>query len=103
MIPNPTLEARDLRLVLAIAECGGATGAARALHVSQSAVSHQLRSLEERLGVPVFQRDGRRLCITPAGERIVKLARDILAPLAQAELELKRAGSVRRQTLRIAT
>src|SRR5689334_15884747 len=41
-----TLEARDLRLVLAIAEAGGATRAAKQLHVSQSAVSHQLRGLE---------------------------------------------------------
>jgi LysR family transcriptional regulator for metE and metH len=103
VIPRPILETRDLRLVLAIDERGGATGAARALHVSQSAVSHQLRGLEERLGLALFEREGRRLRITSAGERIVRLSREILAPLAQAELELKRGGSVQRRTLRIAT
>jgi LysR family transcriptional regulator for metE and metH len=85
-----TLEVRDLRLVQAIAESGGATRAARQLHLSQSAVSHQLRGLEQRLGLELFRREGRRLVITAAGQKLVDLAHQVLAPLLQAELELKR-------------
>jgi LysR family transcriptional regulator, regulator for metE and metH len=98
-----TLETRDLRLVQAIAEAGGATQAAKRLHLSQSAVSHQLRGLEERLGLELFQRQGRRLCITRAGQKLVELAQQVLLPLLQAELELKRGMFRERPKLRVAT
>ncbi|HYP88736.1 MAG TPA: LysR family transcriptional regulator [Polyangiaceae bacterium] len=95
------LETRDLRLVRAIAESGGATQAARQLHLSQSAVSHQLRGLEERLGLPLFERKGRRLEITAAGQRLVELAHQVLLPLLQTELELKRGLLRERPKLRV--
>jgi LysR family transcriptional regulator, regulator for metE and metH len=98
-----TLETRDLRLVQAIAQSGGATHAARLLHLSQSAVSHQLRGLEERLGVELFRRQGGRLAITGAGERLVALAQQVLLPLLQTELELRRGGFRERPKLRVAT
>lgn len=98
-----SLEARDLRLVLAIEEAGGATRAAKRLHLSQSAVSHQLRGLEERLGVELYRRDGRRLVITLAGRRLIELAHQVLPQLAQAELELKRGLVKERPKLRVAT
>jgi LysR family transcriptional regulator, regulator for metE and metH len=98
-----TLEARDLRLVQAIAEAGGATQAAKRLHLSQSAVSHQLRGLEERLGLELFRREGGRLRITAAGERLVQLAPQVLQPLLQAELELRRGSFRERPKLRVAT
>jgi LysR family transcriptional regulator, regulator for metE and metH len=98
-----TLETRDLRLVQAIAEAGGATQAAKRLHLSQSAVSHQLRGLEERLGLELFRRQGRRLCITSAGRKLVELAQQVLLPLLQAELELKRGLFRERPKLRVAT
>lgn len=100
---NGTLEARDLRLVQAIAEAGGATRAAKQLHLSQSAVSHQLRGLEERLGLLLFRRVGRRLAITEAGQRLVELAHQVLSPMLQAELELKRGLVKERPKLRVAT
>lgn len=103
MSMDGTLEARDLKLVRAIAEAGGATRAAKQLALSQSAVSHQLRGLEERLGVPLFERQGRRLRITRAGERLVELSHQVLAPLLQAELELKRGLHAERPQLRVAT
>jgi LysR family transcriptional regulator for metE and metH len=98
-----TLEARDLRLVQAIAQAGGATRAAKQLALSQSAVSHQLRGLEDRLGLALFERQGRRLRITRAGEKLVELAQQVLAPLLQAELELKRGLHRERPKLRVAT
>jgi LysR family transcriptional regulator, regulator for metE and metH len=100
---NGSLETKDLRLVLAIAEAGGATRAARLLHLSQSAVSHQLRGLEQRLGQNVFERSGKRLSITPAGERLLQLARDVLRPIALAEQELRRGVIRERTRLRLAT
>lgn len=103
MLFGSSLETRDLRLVLAITEAGGATRAARVLHLSQSAVSHQLRGLEERLGQNVFDRVGRKLTLTPAGERLLQLAREVLQPIAQVEMELKRAATPERQKLRLAT
>ena len=98
-----TLEARDLRLVQAIAEAGGVTYAAKQLHLSQSAVSHQLRGLEDRLGVELFRREGGRLAITAAGQKLVELAPQVLTPLLQAEFELKRGLVVERPKLRVAT
>ena len=98
-----TLETRDLRLVLAIADSGGATPAARRLALSQSAVSHQLRNLEERLGQSVFERNGRGLKITPAGERLLELAREVLPPIAETERQIRRGVRARRVELRVAS
>src|SRR5688500_17231840 len=103
MSVNGTLEARDLRLVRAIAETGGATRAARHLHLSQSAISHQLRGLEHRLGLPLFRREGRKLVITSAGQRLVELWHQVLGSLLQVELELKRGRLEERRKLRVAT
>jgi len=98
-----TLETRDLRLVQAIAQAGGATQAAKHLHLSQSAVSHQLRGLEERLGIELFRREGRRLRITAAGEKLVELAQQVLLPMLQTELLLRRGSLRERPKLRVAT
>jgi LysR family transcriptional regulator, regulator for metE and metH len=102
-VQSGVLETRDLKLVRAIATAGGATRAAKQLHLSQSAVSHQLRGLEERLGVALFERLGRRLQITPAGQKLVDVADQVLAPLLQAEIELRRGVGVERPKLRVAT
>ena len=102
-VTTGVLEARDLRLVRAIAEHGGATRASKQLHLSQSAISHQLRGLEDRLGVPLFRREGRKLCITPAGERLVQLSHEVLGSLLRVELELKRGLRQERRKLRVAT
>lgn len=103
MSMTASLETRDLRLVQAIAEAGGATSAAKRLHLSQSAVSHQLRGLEERLGLELFRRNGRRLQITGPGQRLVELANQVLLPILQLELELKRGLLRERPKLRVGT
>ena len=89
-----------LRLFRAVARDGTLTGAARALNVSQSAVSTQLRTLEATLGHDLFERRGRGLVLTEAGrialdhaEAIFRTADDLTATLAQA------GGS--RQVLRV--
>jgi LysR family transcriptional regulator for metE and metH len=99
---SSTLEVRHLRLVRALAEEGGPTRAAARLHLSQSAVSHQLAELEARLGVPLFTRVRRRLELTPAGTKLLDTARSLLGELARVERELHRAGERPREPLRLA-
>jgi LysR family transcriptional regulator for metE and metH len=97
----PVLEIRHLRLVRAVADEGGPTRAAARLHLTQSAVSHQLAELEGRLGVPLFARVRRRLVPTPAGARLIDEARSILSELTRVERELYRSGERRRETVRV--
>jgi LysR family transcriptional regulator for metE and metH len=88
----PTLDARHLRLVTAIAETGSATRAAGILHLTQSAVSHQLRELEDRLGAPMFLRVGKRMTLTAAGQCVLETAQRVLVELESAEDQIRRLG-----------
>jgi LysR family transcriptional regulator for metE and metH len=85
---QPLLEIRDLRLVQAIARTGGVGPASQVLHVTQSALSHHLRALEDRLGVAVFDRVGRRVVLNEHGARLVELAGRVLPQLLEAERAL---------------
>jgi LysR family transcriptional regulator for metE and metH len=97
------LELRHLRLVQAISEEGGVTRAGRRLHLSQSALSHQLREAEARLGAPLFGRIGKRMVLTPAGERMLELARRVLPEIVELEQGLRRDVASGRGVLRLAT
>jgi LysR family transcriptional regulator for metE and metH len=79
------IEVRHLKLMRAIAEAGGVTRAAGRLHLSQSAVSHQLLALERDLGARLFDRVGKRMVPTAAGAHLVDAARRLLAELAELE------------------
>ena len=79
------LELRHFQLIAAIAETGSLAGASRALHLTSSALSHQLRDAEEWLGTRLFQRRHRRLLPTGAGERLLESARRVLAEVARAD------------------
>lgn len=100
--PQP-LEVRHLRLVVAIVEEGGLTRAGERLNLTQSALSHQLRQIEESLGIPLFTRASKRLMLTDAGEELVQRARSILADIADLESDLRERASGHRGKLRIAT
>jgi LysR family transcriptional regulator, regulator for metE and metH len=97
------LEVRHLRLVAAVAEVGSLTRAGNRLHLTQSALSHQLRDIESRLGTALFLRVGKRLVLTPAGERLLVSARDVLERLEQTEREIRQMGQDRAGLLRITT
>ena len=99
----PELETRHLKLVAAIAAEGSVTRAAQRLHLTQSALSHQLRDLEEHLGTPVFERLSKKMVLTPAGERLLRAAEQVLEELARTETEIQRAKSGAYETLRIST
>ena len=97
------LEIRHLRLVAAVADCGSLTRAGDRLHLTQSALSHQLRDIESRLGAALFLRVGKRLVLTPAGERLLVSARDVLDRLDRTEDEIRQMGKDRAGILRITT
>lgn len=82
---NSHIEVRHLRLVVAIAGEGSVTRAAGRLHLSQSAVSHQLLDLERDLETRLFDRIGKRMVPTPTGARMVAEASRMLADLAELE------------------
>ena len=94
---------RHLQLVAAVAEVGSLTRAGDRLHLTQSALSHQLRDIEDRLGVALFHRHGKRLALTPAGEHLLQSARDVLERLRQTEDAIRHLGNERRGVLRITT
>ena len=98
-----TLDSRDLRAVLETARTGSVTRAADRLHVTQSAVSHQLRALEGRLGTPLFLRTGRRMLPTPAGLELVRAAERVLGELTRAEALVARLVRQQAGELRVAT
>ncbi|BBE72332.1 LysR substrate-binding domain-containing protein [Oharaeibacter diazotrophicus] len=72
------LDLDQLRTFLAIAEIGSFTAAADVVHKTQSAVSMQMRRLEERVGRPIFTRDGRQSRLTEDGRRLLEYARRMI-------------------------
>ena len=72
------LDIDQLRTFVAIADMGSFTKAADVVHKTQSAVSMQMKRLEERVGRPVFERDGRASRLTEDGERLLDYARRIV-------------------------
>jgi DNA-binding transcriptional LysR family regulator len=77
--------------------------ASRRLNVASSAVSRQIAHLEDALGVALFNREGRRLNLTPAGEIVYRHARRLIAPLEAAMSELDMLRGLRTGSVRIAT
>jgi LysR family transcriptional regulator, regulator for metE and metH len=84
------LDSRHLRLVAEIARAQSVTRAADRLNVTQSAVSHGLRDIEDRLGTPLFVRSGRRMLPTAAGAHLIETAERVLGEIARAEAAVSR-------------
>ncbi|MFD5574773.1 LysR family transcriptional regulator [Streptomyces cadmiisoli] len=85
------MELRQLEVVVAVAEEGGFSAAARRLHVVQSAVSSTVRALERELNVLLFQRTTHRVSLTPVGEAFLPAARATLEAAEQARAAVERA------------
>ena len=96
------LEVRHLTTLLAIEEAGSLMEAAERLHVTQSALSHQLKDLEGRLGAALLVRRTRPVRFTTAGLRVLALAREVLPTVQQTERELKRLAAGQTGRLHIA-
>ncbi len=97
------LEIRHLKLVAAVAETGSVTRAGNRLHLTQSALSHQLRDAEEQLGTALFERKSGKMILTAAGERLLKAARAVLCELERAETEIQKNGNATKGLIRIST
>jgi LysR family transcriptional regulator for metE and metH len=79
------IEFRHLRTIKAIHECGGLAKAADQLHITQSALSHQVKGLEDQAGVELFVRRSKPLKLSAAGKRLLRLAEQVL-PQIEATL-----------------
>ncbi|SUA92184.1 LysR family transcriptional regulator [Pandoraea pulmonicola] len=80
----PGFDFDQLRTFVAVAEAGSLSAAAPRVFLSQSSVSEQMRKLEERIGVTLFTRGKQGVATTPAGERLLGHARQLLAQSEQA-------------------
>ena len=95
------LEIRHLRSLVAIAETGKLAHAAERVFLTQSALSHQIRALETHYDITLFQRTAHGLRFTPAGQRLLELATEVLAAQQKAERDLIRLKSDQAGELRI--
>jgi DNA-binding transcriptional LysR family regulator len=96
------MELRHLRYFVALADTLSFTRAAEALYVSQSTLSQQIASLEEEIGCKLFERNRRRVSLTPQGTALVERARDLLSRVdALPELTRQCAVPVPTRNIRI--
>ncbi|MDQ2936457.1 MAG: LysR family transcriptional regulator [Acidobacteriota bacterium] len=95
------MEIRQLRAFIAIAELGTFTAGALRVHVTQAAISMQIRQLENELGAKLFIRAPRRVMLTEAGEQLLHRARQILRDHDAALDEIAELAGAERGRLRI--
>jgi LysR family transcriptional regulator for metE and metH len=96
------LELRHLRTLIAVNEAGTVSRAADRVHLTQSALSHQLRALEAHYGTAMVKRQGQSVKLTESGQRLVVLARTVMEEIQAAERELAKLARKPTGTLRIA-
>ncbi|MCG1041628.1 LysR family transcriptional regulator [Mycetohabitans sp. B8] len=101
MIRSP-LELRHLQTLIALREAGNLSRAAQWLCLTQSALSHQLRAIEDHFGLILFVRKSSPLVFTPAGKRLLALADHVVPAIGEAERDVARLVQGSGGTLRIA-
>lgn len=92
-----------MRYFAAVAEHGAIRAASRELNVASSAVNRQILWLEDSLGVPLFERVGRRLQLSPAGEILLRHVTHVLRDFEQTSSELDALKGLKRGIVRIAS
>ncbi|MFY9212655.1 MAG: LysR family transcriptional regulator [Aestuariivita sp.] len=97
------IEFRHLRTIKAIHDTGGLARAAETLHITQSALSHQIKGLEDQTGVELFVRRSKPMKLSAAGMRLLRLANQILPQVeaAQEEFSNLRDGTAGRMHIAI--
>lgn len=95
------MELRQLKYLVSIAEEGTFTAAAEKLFISQSALSQQVKSMEEELGVPLFDRSRNRLQFTEAGELLHQRAKRIVKEVDEAKTAIDELEQLYRGTLKV--
>ena len=94
------LERKHLEIIAAVDELGSLTAAADQLHLTQSALSHSVRKLEDQLGTAIWRREGRRLQPTQAGQLLLAASARLLPQLEHLEQRLLQFARGERGTLR---
>ncbi|MEH6307537.1 LysR family transcriptional regulator [Olivibacter sp. CPCC 100613] len=97
------MEIRHLRLIKAIVEEGSITRAMGVLHLSQSALSYQLKEAELQVGTPLFYRRNKKLILTPVGRKLYATADSVLRELDIANAEVKKMVNGEVGAIRIST
>jgi LysR family transcriptional regulator for metE and metH len=97
------MEIRYLRLIKAIVEEGSITRAIDKLHLSQSALSYQLKEAEVQLGTPLFYRRNKKLILTPVGKKLYETANKVLKEIDYTESEIKKLISGENGIIRLST
>jgi LysR family transcriptional regulator for metE and metH len=95
------LEVRHLRLVKTLAETENLTRSAEKLHVSQPALSQQLKELEDRLGTALFHRTKKKMLLTQMGRWVLQAAENVLKELDRVERDIAKAVHGETGVLRI--
>lgn len=95
------LERHHLAIIRAVDKQGTLTAAASELCLTQSALSHTMRKLEQELGTAIWLREGRNLKLTQAGHYLLAVANRVLPQLEQAQVRLAQFANGERGTLRI--
>lgn len=98
---NETIDSRQLRAFVSLAKTGSFTQTARLLFLSQSAVSHSMRALEQGVGCRLLDRMGKRIVLTQAGEQLLHHGERIMAEMEAARSSLANLGKWGQQRLRI--
>src|SRR5207244_2020513 len=101
-VETVVIEIRHLRSLIALADAGTVSAAAERVFLSQSAVSHQISALEAHYRTPIVRRQGQSVMLTPAGERLVTLARAVIEDVLAAERDLSKLTVKPSGALRIA-
>src|SRR5690606_7297989 len=97
------MEIRYLRLIKAIVEEGSITRAIDILHLSQSALSYQLKEAEIQIGTLIFYRRNKKLILTPVGKKLYAIAGKVLGELDTAEAEIRKIMNGENGIIRIST
>ncbi len=95
------LERNHLTIIREVSRLGSLTAAADALHLTQPALSHAIKKLEQQIGTSVWQREGRNLRLTQAGQYLLGVATRLLPQLERAEERVSQYARGERGTLRI--
>ncbi|MPS47571.1 LysR family transcriptional regulator [Methylobacillus sp.] len=95
------LDRIHLTIIREVERQGSLTAAANRLHLTQSALSHSMKKLEQQLGTQIWLREGRSLRLTQAGQYLLAVANRVLPQLSLAEERLRQFAQGERGTLRI--
>lgn len=95
------IERIHLKILTAIEQEGSLTAAAESLHLTQSALSHMIKKLDQRLGADIWQKQGRNIELTATGQYLLQSAKRILPQLERVDETLKQMARGERGTLKI--